>query len=172
MLQKSCFLINQHLYVKWSEVKLLSRVGLFAAPWTVAHQAPLSMGFSRQEYWSGLPFPSPGDLPNPGIKPGSLTLQADALSSEPPATLRQGEEKTHWMWLNKVQTFEITGVEGLKKVPVGGFVIHQWDEIICFSKLDTKILLYVCLAALGLSCGTQALYCAAWGFPSSFGAWT
>ena len=55
-----------------------------ATPWTVAHQAPLSMGFSRQEYWSGLPFPSPGDLPNPGIEPGSRALQADALSSEPP----------------------------------------------------------------------------------------
>ena len=50
-----------------------------ATPWTVAHQAPLSMGFSRQEYWSGLPFPSPGDLPNPGIEPGSPALQADAL---------------------------------------------------------------------------------------------
>ena len=47
---------------------VLSRVRLFVAPWTVAHQAPLSMGFSRQEYWSGLPFPSPGDLPDPGIK--------------------------------------------------------------------------------------------------------
>ena len=67
-----------------NEVKLLSRVRLFATPWTVARQAPLSMGFSRQEYWSGLPFPSPGDLPNPGIKPGSPALQADALSSEPP----------------------------------------------------------------------------------------
>ena len=51
---------------------------------TVAHQAPLSMGFSGQEYWSGLPFPSPGDLPNRGIKPRSPALQADALSSEPP----------------------------------------------------------------------------------------
>ena len=49
----------------------------------IAHQAPLSMGFSRQEYWSGLPFPSPGDLPNPGIKPGSPALQADSLLSEP-----------------------------------------------------------------------------------------
>ena len=65
-------------------VKSLSRVRLFATPWTVARQAPLSMGFSRQEYWSGLPFPSPGDLPNPGIKPGSPALQADTLSSEPP----------------------------------------------------------------------------------------
>ena len=51
-------------------------------PWTVACQAPLSMGFSRQEYWSRLPFPSPGDLPNPGIEPGSPALQADSLPTE------------------------------------------------------------------------------------------
>ena len=55
-----------------------------ATPWTVAHQAPPSTGFSRQEYWTGLPFPSPGDLPDPGIEPRSPTLQADALTSEPP----------------------------------------------------------------------------------------
>ena len=60
------------------EVKLLSRVQLFATPWTVAYKAPPSMEFSRQEYWSGLPFPSPGDLPHPGIEPGSPALQADA----------------------------------------------------------------------------------------------
>ena len=53
-----------------------------AIPWTVAHQAPLSMGFSRQEHWSGLPFPSPGDLPNPGVEPGSPALQADSLPTE------------------------------------------------------------------------------------------
>ena len=52
--------------------------------WTVAYQPPPSMGFSRQEYWSGLPFPSPGDLPYPGIEPGSPTLGADTLTSEPP----------------------------------------------------------------------------------------
>ena len=68
--------------IKW--VKSLSHVQLFATPWTVGHQAPPSMGFPRQEYWSGLPFPSPGDLPNPRIKPGSPALQADALTSEPP----------------------------------------------------------------------------------------
>ena len=51
-------------------------------PWTVAHQAPLSMKFSRQEHWSGLPFPSPGELPDPGIEPRSLALQADSLPSE------------------------------------------------------------------------------------------
>ena len=49
----------------------------------ISCQAPLSIGFSRQEYWSGLPFPSPGDLPNPGIEPGSSALQADSLPSEP-----------------------------------------------------------------------------------------
>ena len=56
------------------EVKFLSHVQLFATPWTVAYQTPLPMGFSRQEYWSGLPFLSPRDLPNPGIKPGSPAL--------------------------------------------------------------------------------------------------
>ena len=55
-----------------------------AAPRTVAHQAPPSMGFSRQEYWSGLPFPSPGDLSDPGIEPGFPTLQADSLPTKPP----------------------------------------------------------------------------------------
>ena len=53
-----------------------------AIPWTVTHQAPLSMGLSRQEYWNGLPFPSPEDLPNPGIEPKSTALQADSLPTE------------------------------------------------------------------------------------------
>ena len=66
------------------KVKSLSRVQLFVTLWIVAHQAPLSMGFSRQEYWSGLPFPSPGDLPDPGIEPGSPALRADPLTSELP----------------------------------------------------------------------------------------
>ena len=66
------------------KVKSLSHVGLFSTPWTVACQAPLSMEFSRQQYWSGLLFPSPGDLPDPGIKPGSPALQADSLPSELP----------------------------------------------------------------------------------------
>ena len=61
---------------KW---KWLSPVQLFVTPWTVAHQAPQPMEFSRQEYWNGLPCPSPGDLPNPRIKPMSPALQADAL---------------------------------------------------------------------------------------------
>ena len=60
-----------------------SRVQLFATPWTVAHQAPLSTRSSRQEYWSGLSCPSSGDLPNPGIKPGSPTWLVNSLPSEP-----------------------------------------------------------------------------------------
>ena len=67
----------------FGEVKLLSRVQLFATLWTVVRQASPSMGFSRPEYWSGLPFPSPGDLPDPGMEPGSPALRADSLPSEP-----------------------------------------------------------------------------------------
>ena len=76
--------------VRWSR----SVVSDSAILWTVAHQVPPSMGFSRQKYWSGSPFPSPGDLPDPGIKPRSPALQADALTSEPPGKL--------FKWLYKV----------------------------------------------------------------------
>ena len=65
-------------YVKLWKRQSLSRDQLFVILWTVDPQAPLSMGFSRQEYWSGLPCPPPGDLPDPGIKPGSPALQADS----------------------------------------------------------------------------------------------
>ena len=68
---------------KKEKVKSLSHVRLFATPWIVAYQAPSSMEFFRQEYWSGLPFPSPADLPDPGTEFGSPALQADALPSEP-----------------------------------------------------------------------------------------
>ena len=64
--------------------QLLSCVQLFETPWTVAHQAPLSMGFPRQEYWSGLPSPFPGDLTDPGIKPASSALAGGFFTTEPP----------------------------------------------------------------------------------------
>ena len=69
-------------------VQPLSLVQLFVTPWAVAQQAPLSMGFSRQENWSGWPFLSPGDPPDPGIKLGSPALQAESLLSEPPEKYR------------------------------------------------------------------------------------
>ena len=78
---ESALLIIHRLHE--GSVKSLSRVWLFVTPWTIVYQAPQSMELSRQEYWSGLPFPSPGDLPDPGIKPWSQPLQADALPSEP-----------------------------------------------------------------------------------------
>ena len=75
---------NINLVIEKSVLCSLSCVWLSAAPWTVACKAPLSMGFSRQEYWSGLPFPSTGDLPNSGIEPRFLTLWAGFFPSEPP----------------------------------------------------------------------------------------
>ena len=63
--------------------QLLSRVQLFETPWTVAHQAPLSMGFPRQEYWSGLPCPPPGDLPNPGTESASPALAGEFFTTVP-----------------------------------------------------------------------------------------
>ena len=78
------FILILHLPLTSKKVKLLSHVQLFATPWTVAYQAPLFIGFSRQEYWSAVPLPSPGDLPDPGIKPGSPALQTGTLPSEPP----------------------------------------------------------------------------------------
>ena len=74
-------------------VSALNHGWLFVIWWTVARQAPLSVGFSRQEYWSSLPFPSPEDLSNPGIKPGSPTLLADYLLSEP--------QESAWYYLSK-----------------------------------------------------------------------
>ena len=79
--------IFQARVLEWDAIAFsneLSRVQLFATPWTAAYQAPPSMGFSRQEYWSGLPFPTPGDLSDPGIESRSPALQADSSPSEPP----------------------------------------------------------------------------------------
>ena len=87
------------LYISKVKVKSLSRVRLFATSWTVAYQVPPSVGFSRQEYWSGLPFPSPGDLPNPGIEPGFPALQADALPSEPPGKTQEDDRKGYFFSL-------------------------------------------------------------------------
>ena len=89
------------LWWRTVKVKSLSHVRLFGTPWTVAHQAPPSMEFPRQEYWSGLPFPSPGYLPAPGIEPRSSALQVDALTSEPPGKLSHKKECI-WVSSNEV----------------------------------------------------------------------
>ena len=89
--------IMQALYILIlkEEVKSLSRVRLFATPWTVAYQAPPAMGFSRQEYWSGLPFLSPGDLPDPGIDPGLLNCRQTLLPSQPIGK----SQPVYWYWV-------------------------------------------------------------------------
>ena len=84
LINQVCSTLPDHHPTPSEPVKLLSHVRLFAIPWTVAYQAPPSMEFSRQKYWSGLPLPSPGDLSDPGIEPRSPTLQADDLPSELP----------------------------------------------------------------------------------------
>ena len=99
------------------KVKLISRAQLFATPWTVACEAPQSMEFSRQGYWSGLPFPSPGHLPNPRIKPGSLTLQADSLLPVPPG-------KPNWINNQKSST----RIEELHRSILPKFNIHLWSS--------------------------------------------
>ena len=79
-----CFIQILEKIKRKVKVVLIVHVQLFATPWTVTCQAPPSIGLSRQEYWCGLPCPSPRDLPNPGIKPRPLALQTDSLPSEPP----------------------------------------------------------------------------------------
>ena len=91
-----------------------------AAPWTVAHQAPLSMGFSRQEYWSGLLFPSPGDLPNTGLEPGSPALQADSLPTE-----LWGKHKNLLVLINSVKLQDTK---------------YVYNNLSCFNTLTMKYL--------------------------------
>ena len=117
-----------------ARAQLLSHVRSFATPWTVAHQAPPSMEFSRQEYWSGLPFPSPGDLPDPEIEPESPALQADTLPSEPPG-------KYHCIMYHNLCTHGDTDLENrtVDTVREG----ECWKE----EKSHTKISLYTLLIA-------------------------
>ena len=138
-------------------MKSLSRVRLFVTPWTVAYQAPPSMGFSRQEYWSGLSFPSPGDLPNPGIEPGSPSLQADALPSEPPG--KQGLCK--WQLLiflcglpfslislswkhSHVNTWRSTSLGVALQCYRNGWLLFCYYKYLCLSFLEPSTLPCTC----------------------------
>ena len=115
------------------KVKSLSRVWLFATPWTVAYQALPSMGFSRQEYWGGLPFPSPGDLSNSGIEPGSPTLQADVLTSEPLGIPCVPEETIYQRLCPEVTNWRSSGKPRGVRVPKKGELIahkkQKWQGL-------------------------------------------
>ena len=136
------FQLHQHFQSKVKvKVKSLSRVRLFATPWTVAYQAPLSMGFSRQWSWSGLPFPSPGDFPNPEIKPGSPTLQTDALPSEPLQITRTNSSPKV---LNKYVPQNFVTPRYIQQV--------EWIVIIFQNKLQEKIQHIFLMTSLSLLC--------------------
>ena len=113
---------------------LLSHVWLFATPQTVAYQAPLSMEFSRQEYWSGWSFPSSGDLPEPGIEPGSPTLQADFLPSEAPG---KRVSKSHFSNINSV--VDDRGLLWITRYPLT--VLRNWGQETKYDNKDTPLLL-------------------------------
>ena len=122
---------NQQIYrwlMLWSECILPKGIcwnlnfWLLATPWTVAEQVPLCMEFSRKEYWSGLLFPSPGDLTDPEIEPGSLALQADSLLSEPPG-------KTFWNTF--IKTSSTVTIQNFKyKRCYSAFSGHPWQPLL------------------------------------------
>ena len=93
-------LLKESLVCACVRTEAISPVWLSVTPWTVDRHAPLSIGFSRQEYWSGLPCPPPGDLPNSGIKPRSPAFQADSLPSEPPGKAKESLTHIHVLPLN------------------------------------------------------------------------
>ena len=132
---------KRHVFRKheWmNEWESLSRVWCFATPWIIAYQASLSMEFSRQEYWSRLPFPSPGNLSDPGIEPSSSAVQADSLLSEP-----QGKLK--WKSLSPVQLFAtpLTVVHGVLQARIlewvafsllsRSFQTRNWTRVPCIA---------------------------------------
>ena len=113
--------------------QLLSRVQLFAVSWTVSRQVPLSMEFSRQEYWSGLPFPSPGDLPDPGIEPGSPALQADSLPFEPPGNPpSQARDGTQVSRIAGVFFYQLSHQEAI--IRVNGFNYEKLTGVLYWQK--------------------------------------
>ena len=135
-------------------MKSLSHVQLFATPWTVAHQAPLSMGFSRQEYWSGLPFPSPGDLPNPGIKPRCPSLQADALTSEPPG-------KPLIILVSRYIIGASQVAQRLKHLPA---MRETWVQSLCWEDpLEKEMVTHSSILAWRISCTEEPGSLSPWG---------
>ena len=128
-----------------NKVKLLSRVQLFVTSWTVAYQVPPSMRFSRQECWSGLPFPSPWDLPKPGIEAGPPALLADALLSEPPGKLNKQVDNiqpwhTPFPLLN--QSVVPCPLLTVASWPTHGFLRRQvrWSGILIFLRIFHSLL--------------------------------
>ena len=124
-------------------MKSLSHVCFFASPWTVPWQAPLSMGFSRQKYWSVLQFPSPGDLPNRVINPGSPTLQADSLPSKEPGNLKIYTIHTSYKNRSKYRVFFLAYISVLEQCVMKSCRTEKWDIIPALLVLYSLIIVLV-----------------------------
>ena len=117
-------------------MRVCCHVWLFVTPWTVAHQAPLLMGFSRQEYRSGLPFPSPGDLPDPGIELGSPVLQADSLPLRNQGSLKDGHR--FFKIFSFLHIFAIYHLSSLyQEVEIVSLLSEPVDCVACLSQWNT-----------------------------------
>ena len=136
-------------------MKSLSHVQLFSTPWTIAYQAPSSMGFSRQEYWSGLPFPSPGDLPHPGIKPGSPALQADTLTSEP-AGKSYNYQYISRIDLHNIQCISRTNLSYNLLTTFPYSLAYFWQPSVC--SLFLWLWVFVCLFVLAMLRGAWRIF--------------
>ena len=126
--------------------ELLSRIWLSATPWTAAHQAPLSIRFPRHKYWSGLPFPSLGDLPDPEIKPGSPALQADSVLSEPPGLHKMGMDYiwVPWAMVCQIWVWSILqhGIKNKQASFKGSIHIHGAIYVNFLKNQNLTIILY------------------------------
>ena len=127
--------VGCHFLLQRVKVKSLSRVRLFATPWTLAHQVPPSMGFSRQEYWSGLPLPSPGDLPDPGIEPRSPTLRASELPG------KNWDSGLQWLSPGDLPDPEIKPMSLTSPALAGGFLTtcSTWAAIYGVAQSRTRL---------------------------------
>ena len=150
---------------------LVSRVWLFATSWTVAHQAPLSMGFSRPEYWSGLPCPPLGYLPNPGIKPRSPTLQVGSLPAEPPGKpidTCSSPYSLPWWFTQDIDYSSLMSGISVESPPDcwGAFgenplfqIILSWGHAACMGPVVSEI---KCISEAG--CNQDVFLCYVWNF--------
>ena len=122
---------------KESESEVAQSGRLFATPWTVAYQAPPSMGFSRQDYWSGVPLPSPGDLPDPGIGPRSPALQADALPSEPPGKSTK-KASPNYLWSAKGKLIAWECENPAERKAQDDVIYPETKQIVVFDVIHTE----------------------------------
>ena len=141
-------------------VQSLSYVWLFVTSWTVAHQVPLSMGFSKQDYWNGLPFPSPGDLPDPGIEPASTPLARVFFTTEPPGKpmyVLRVHCKKQWVLpfnlVSKIENDKVSWIHKSQMFPDSVQVLKHIRKLLC------SFFLFMPLpSASKIACSNESLF--------------